>query len=291
MGTDNADIRTMLETVGVDIRVRDGYGIQTGLYTAMTVFVGAREAMRHLGRDLTGRSVAIEGFGKVGAPLANLLSEAGARVVAISTTRGAIYNPQGLDVGRLANLASEAGSRVVDLCQEAQRIDLGTLLELPVDLLCPCARHDSIQEGNASRIAAAAVCPGANNPVTPGAERMLTSRGVICLPDFVTNSGGVLGGRMEFASLGQRQIGSFIERRIGPILRSMLGEARRRGVAPREIAVPYALRRFERMRQEASHPSLRNRVFQMGLEAYRRGVVPRAAVRALSLAYFDRILS
>lgn len=290
MGTDNADIRYMLEAVGIRIKQRELRGTLSGYYTALTVFTGAKQALRHLGLTLSECNVAIEGFGKVGSALAELLAQANACIVAISTTQGAIFNPRGLDVKELNKLATKVGSHVVDLYTDAEIIDRAALLELPVDLLCPCARHNSLHVENASRILARIICPGANNPITPEAEQMLFEQGVLCLPDFVTNCGGVLGGTMEFASVSRKQIESFIERYIGVRIDWLLDEAARQRLLPREIAVPLALRRFERVRQNATHPTLLSRLFEAGLEFYRRGLVPEPLVASLSLPYFQRKL-
>lgn len=227
----------------------------------------------------------------MGAPLASLLAQAGARIVAISTTEGAIYNPHGLDVGRLRELATNAGKAVVDRYPDAERIDRAALLELQVDILCPCARHNSIHEGNAPRLTARLVCPGANNPVTPGAERILFERGILCLPDFVTNCGGVLGGTMEFACLDATRIAAFIERHIGPRIGWILDEAKRQSLPPRLIAEPLALRRFAEMQSSADHPTPLARLFQAALELYRRGMISGPFVATLSLSYFARRLA
>ncbi len=290
IGTDNADIQYMLKSIGIRVKRRELGGSESGYYTAVTVFTGAKESTRHLGLNLSKCSVAIEGFGKVGRALGRLLAEANARVVAISTLRGAVFNPQGLDVERLSKLAAEAGSEVVNLYTDAERIERAALLELPVDLLCPCARHHSVHMANASRVAARIICPGANNPVTPEAERVLFKRGVLCLPDFVTNSGGVLGGTMEFASVRKEKIATFLERHIGAGISRILKEAARQNVLPREIAVPLALRRFDQMRRNAAHATPLDRLFRFGLALYRRGWFPGPVVATLSLPYFEKKL-
>jgi glutamate dehydrogenase (NAD(P)+) len=291
MGTDSDDIRHVLEAAGVRVGRRELRGTQTGYYTALTVFAGVEQAARHLGLSLPGRSAAIEGFGKVGGALGELLDAAGVSVVAVSTSRGAIYAPRGLDVSRLRELSAHYGSRAVEHYAGAERIELGALLELPVDFLCPCARHDSLNATNAGRVAARIVCPGANNPVTPEAERTLFERGVLCLPDFAVNCGGVLGGTMEYTSIRRERIAAFIRQHIGPRFARILDEAARQGVLPREVAVRLALRRFEEVRRGAEHPTLFNRLFDLGLELHRHGWVPGPLVAALSLPYFERTLA
>jgi glutamate dehydrogenase (NAD(P)+) len=291
MGTNNADIRYMLRAVGVPVRRRELRGRDSGYYTALTVKAGAKQAAKHMGLTLSGASVAIEGFGKVGSALAGLLAEANARVVAISTLKGAIFNPKGLDVTRLKDLAAKKGSRVVELYPEAERMDRAALLELPVDLLCPCARHNSLHTDNAARVKARIICPGANNPVTPEAEHTLFKQGVLCMPDFVTNCGGVLGGTMAFASVSNTRIAAFIERHIGARVEWLLNEAARQRVLPREIAVRIAQRRFEQVRRDAEHPTALGRLFNFALELYRRGCIPGPLVASLSLPYFEKSLA
>jgi glutamate dehydrogenase (NAD(P)+) len=148
MGTDDHDILDMLTASGVRIKPSKREKPDSGYYTAVSVKACADRAARNLGLKLSRCNVAIEGFGKVGAPLAAMMSEAGARVVAVSTLRGAIFSSQGLDIPRLIHMAHQSGSRVVETYREAERIDKSELLELPVDLLLPCAEPYSLHEGN-----------------------------------------------------------------------------------------------------------------------------------------------
>jgi glutamate dehydrogenase (NAD(P)+) len=280
MGTNNADIRNLLETVGVKVKHRELRVEDSGYYTALTVMAGIKQGARHLGLDLSHASVVIEGFGKVGSALGALLAAAQIRVVAVSTSRGALYNPRGLD---MKLLCAETGSGFVERYPDAEHLNRAALLELPVDVLCPCARHDSIHAGNASRIAAKLISPGANNPVTTEAERMLRERSVLCLPDFVTNSGGVLGGTMEFAMQSRETIERFIDQRIGARIARLLGQS----TSPRELAERDARERFAQMQRGAEHPTLKGRLMEMGLECHRHGLVPGALIRRPSLSYFE----
>jgi glutamate dehydrogenase (NAD(P)+) len=291
MGTTHADIQYLLQIVGVPVKRQELVNAYTGYYTAVTVVAGMRQATRFLGMDLSACRVAIEGFGKVGMALANLLDEAQARVVAVSTSLGAIYNPNGLDVKRLTQLAAEVGSRVVDLYADAERISCGALLELPVDVLCPCAERHSLHMGNASHVAARIICAGANNPIVPEAECLLFERGVLCLPDFVTNSGGVLGGTMAFASIAREQIVSLIEQRLGARIAWLLSEAARNHKSPRDIAVPIARQRFEEMRRLSANPTLPSRLLDLSVTLYSRGWIPGALVARMSWPYFERKLA
>ena len=290
MGTESADIRHMLNAVGIRVGRRELQDNFSGLYTAHSVLTGVVQSARHIGLNLSKCTAAIEGFGNVGRPLASLLGSTGIKVVAISTSRGALYNPQGLNVGRLSRLAEEAGSQVVELYREAEFVDREKLLELPVDILCPCARWNSLNMSNVHRIAAQVICPGANNPITPDAEHTLFERGVLCLPDFVANCGGVLGGTMEFASVSREKISNFINHHISIRIAWLLNEAKSKHQLPRDVAVPFALGRFNHVVQSAERPTPLSRLFNLGLEFYRHGWIPGRLVAPLSLRYFEKIL-
>ncbi|MEW6489967.1 MAG: Glu/Leu/Phe/Val dehydrogenase dimerization domain-containing protein [Thermodesulfobacteriota bacterium] len=288
MGTSNEDIRDLLEAAGVQPRRRELRGTSSGYYTALTVFESAKAACAQAGVALAGSEAAIEGFGKVGSALALLLAEAGARVVAVSTSRGALHEPAGLDVPRLARLAAAEGSRVAERGELGRRLPREGLLELPAALLFPCARHHSVHAQNAARVGARIVCPGANNPLTPEAEALLGARGVLCVPDFVANAGGVLGGTMEFASVPAPRIREFTGRHFRPRVARVLAEAAAQGVSPREVAEKEARRRFAEVVGRAARPSPLGRIFGLALEAYRRGWLPGPLVARLSLPYFER---
>jgi len=291
MGTHNSDIRHMLHSVGMHVTRRELQNNSSGYYTSLSVLAGVVQSARRLGLDLSRCTAAIEGFGNVGKPLADLLLKADVKVVAISTSHGALYNPRGLDVRHLTQLSDEAGSRVVEIYNEAERIDREKLLELPVNILCPCAGWNSLNMNNVYRITAQAICPGANNPITPEAENVLFERGVLCLPDFVTNCGGVLGGTMEFASVSREKIATFINHHIGVRIAWLLNEAKSMRSLPREVAVHFALRRFSHLVQSANHPTPLSRLFHLGLECYRLGWIPGPFVAPLSLRYFEKILA
>ena len=290
MGTSAADIRWMMQAIGWPVRRRDWRGGRSGHYTAMSCLACIDATARHLGTPLAQCRIAIEGFGSVGGALARLVRDRGARVVAVSTSRGAIHNPKGLDIERVAALTAEAGSGAVRLYDDARQLPRAALLELPVDILCPCARFHSINEDNAGRILARAICAGANDPLSPAAERSLLARGVLCLPDFVSNCGGVLGGTMEFAALKPALIGKLIAEHIAPLAESLLQHAEQDGVTPRDLAESMALARLERVRNAVADPAPLAKLFALGLEGYRRGWLPTPLVAALAPRYFRALL-
>ncbi len=135
-------------------------------------------------------SVAIQGFGNVGAHLARLLHEAGAKVVAVSDSQGGVHNPDGIDVPSALAHKQERGT-LAGLAN-AEAVTNEELLELECDILAPCALEQVVTEENADRIKARVICEGANGPVTPTADAILEDRGVLILPDVLANAGGVV---------------------------------------------------------------------------------------------------
>ena len=287
MGTEATDIRWMIEALDQPVGPHDWRNNRSGLHTATSCIATVRAALAHRGRSLAGCRVAIEGFGHVGATLAGLLQDEGASVVAVSTAAGAIYNCDGLDVRGLRQSLLEGTAVNIP---GAEMLPREALLELPVDLLCPCARGGSIHEGNAARITAPFVCAGANNPLTPGAEHMLWARGVVVPPDFISNSGGVLGGTLEYAGVSPARTSRLIARAIEPAVRRLLEDADAAAVAPRALAEPRALARHVRVRDAAERPTLRGHLVHIGLDWYRRGWLPGALVGAIAPAYLGRRL-
>jgi glutamate dehydrogenase (NAD(P)+) len=135
-------------------------------------------------------SVAIQGFGNVGAHLARLLHEAGAKVVAVSDSQGGVHNPDGIDVP--AALAHKQERGTLAGLANAEAVTNEELLEVECDILAPCALEQVVTEENADRIKARVICEGANGPVTPTADAILEDRGVLILPDVLANAGGVI---------------------------------------------------------------------------------------------------
>ncbi len=148
-----------------------------------------REAAKHLKMDLKKSTVAVQGFGNAGSYATILLREMGARVVAVSDSKGGIYNPKGLDPCEVLKHKEKTES-VVDFAG-AKNVTNEELLELPVDILCPAALENQITGTNADRVKARVIAEIANGPTTPEADKVLYKKGKFLIPDFLCNSGGV----------------------------------------------------------------------------------------------------
>ncbi|MHB1415425.1 MAG: Glu/Leu/Phe/Val family dehydrogenase [Chloroflexota bacterium] len=147
------------------------------------------EALKHLGVDVNETTTAVQGFGNVGATSALLMHEQGSRIVALSDSRGAIYNPRGLDPNRVRLFKEETGSLVG--YPEADSMSNEELLEVKCDILVPAALEGQITGRNADAVRAKIVAEGANGPTTPEADRILYQHGVFLIPDVLANAGGV----------------------------------------------------------------------------------------------------
>lgn len=289
VGTRNADIRGVLEIAGVRPKRREWRGEQSGFWTATTVLAALRETAARTGQPLAGSRIAIEGFGAVGSALAALAVEAGSLVVAVSTSRGAVLDAAGLDVPRL-RAAAERGSDFVRTF-EGERLPAADLLELDVDYLCPCAVGETIGEGNAAGIRARAVVPGANDSIAIAAEVILHRRGIVCVPDFLANCGGVLGGTMEFAGVTPRRIRAFVDAEFGQRVGTILDIAVREGVSPREVAEPIALAGHAAARERAERQGARSAAMGLALALHRRGWIPGAIVGTLAPRWFESTIA
>ncbi|MDD5705522.1 MAG: Glu/Leu/Phe/Val dehydrogenase [Kiritimatiellae bacterium] len=160
-------------------------------------------AMEAEGRSLSGAKAVVQGFGNVGAVTAQMLVEAGARVIAISDIHGAIEAPGGIDVGALTAHVAATG-RVSGLAG-ARAIDPAAMLTLPCDVLVPAAAGGQITAANAGAVRAKMIAEGANGPTTPEADDILNARGVTVLPDILCNAGGVFVSYLEYTQETQKE--------------------------------------------------------------------------------------
>ncbi|MGA8668700.1 MAG: Glu/Leu/Phe/Val dehydrogenase [Terracidiphilus sp.] len=157
--------------------------------TGRGVFYTIQCACEHLHLPLKGATVVVQGFGNAGSITAQLLHEAGAKVIAVSDSTGCVYNPRGLDINSLIHLKTLTGR--VSGFPEAENIRPEELLGLECDILVPAALENTIHAENAENVRTRIVAEAANGPVTPAADRILERKGVFLIPDILCNAGGV----------------------------------------------------------------------------------------------------
>ncbi len=203
--------------------------------TGFGVFHSILVALRYLNMPVAGATVAIEGFGNVGQFTAKFLSEKGVKIVAVSDSKGGIYNPKGLDVPKLIHVKNEVGT--VGDYEDAQKIRQSELFELDVCVLVPGARPDVITGKNVNNIKAKIVAEAANIPMTKDIERVLHDRHVLVIPDIVCNAGGVISSYVEHIGGDNDKAFKMIQEKITRNCRIMLKIAKEKGVMPRDAGL------------------------------------------------------
>jgi len=158
--------------------------------TGRGVVITSLEALKHLKKPIEGAKVVIQGCGNVGGIAARHFDRLGAKIIAISDSRGGLYNERGLDIKRILDCKSQYQCLICNK-KEEEEITNEELLELECDILVPAALENQITEKNASRIRAKIIAEGANGPTTPEADEILNDKGVVVIPDILANAGGV----------------------------------------------------------------------------------------------------
>ena len=168
-----------------------GYGVATC----------ALELLKNLGKSAEGTTVAIQGFGNVGTYAALTMINAGAKVVGISDITGTYYAPNGLDIKKAFDHVSNHPKRLLEgfSCDGCQKLGLTEVLFLDCDIFIPAALEGVINGKNADKVRAKYIVEAANGPITPEGDAILDAKGILVVPDFLANSGGVIGSYFEWA--------------------------------------------------------------------------------------------
>ena len=215
--------------------------------TSTGVVVCVRRAFAELGIPLTGKRVVIQGFGKVGGPLAFLLASVGMRVIAVSDAGGAVVNEGGLDAGALADHVASNGT--VSGFAGADQLDADGVYALPCELFIPAALGGVITEAVAEKLGAQVVVEAANGPTTRAAEPVLDRRGIIVVPDILANAGGVTASYFEWAQSRQgyaweeELVAERLRTRMEAAFETVWAKADRLSVSLRRAAFAVALER------------------------------------------------
>lgn len=247
MGTDEACMAWTKDEIGraVGLPLELG-GIpldQIGA-TGYGLAVCAEAAHERAGFDLDGARVVVQGFGSVGRHAARFLAEKGARLVAASDSRGTIFDAGGIDVARLIATKDAAGA-VTDY-PSGEKLGRDDVIDVECDIWIPAARPDVIRADNVDRMKTKLILQGANIPVTEDAERRLHEKGVLSVPDFIANAGGVICASVEYHGGTRTTAFQAIAEKVRTNTGQVLDEAAERGTAPRQAAVALAERRVRK---------------------------------------------
>lgn len=244
MGTDEACMAWVFDEIGRAVglpRVLGGVPLDELGTTAYGLARCAEVAARFCDLRLKGATVAIEGFGNVGKHAARFLAELGAILIAASDSRGAIYDPEGIDVAQLTAIKQESGT--VTTYPRGRKLATAELLTVPCDILVPAARPDCIHSKNAEQIQAKLILQGANIPATAEAEVVLHQRGILVVPDFIANAGGVICAAVEYHGGTEANAFDAIRQKIEHNTEAVLTRSRRDGTEPRRAALELARER------------------------------------------------
>lgn len=215
------------------------YG-STGFGVAHATVVAAK----HIGLDIKDATVAIEGFGNVGTFASQYLSDFGVSIVAVSDSKGVIYNDDGLDIKKLYNVKQKSGS-VINY-KPGKVLSNKEIFELPVDILIPAALPDVITKDNVNKIRAKIVVEAANIPTTQEMEEILHKREILVVPDFVANAGGVISSYAEYRGHNPKKMFALVEQKIKRNVKIVLNRAKKENVKPRDAALKIAQERVRK---------------------------------------------
>ncbi len=298
MGSGDQDLVAILDGAGVDHKPGgsdEPPAVDSNLFTALSVLSSIHALLESRGRTLQGSGILLEGLGKVGGHLIQLLDRAGARIAGVSTRAGAVYDPSGLAVSELLNLRLRYGDACVQHVPGQRFEDPAALFLQKADLLVPGGAPDSLNQSNLDQLAVSAIVPVANISATPDIEDALHTRGIDYIPGFVSNSGGVfcwyLGGLSQ-AAREQIILGGFANK-----VRRLITAADQAGCSIGAMARSQARQKLEAAKdRERGAPGARARDLLLKMSPRRLGYVlgsrllgPAWAAQAplLSRWYFD----
>jgi glutamate dehydrogenase (NAD(P)+) len=213
--------------------------------TALGVVQAAFTAANYVeDMDIDAATAAVEGFGNVGSFVVEYLTQIDVKVVAVSDSRGCIYNPDGIDYEKLLDVKTETGS-VINY-RPGKIVENRKLFELPIDILVPAALPDVITEENVGRVKAKLLVEAANLPVRPRIEKALADRGVFVVPDILANAGGVISSYAEYRGYNPKRMLELVQRKIRRTTVKVIETALNKNVGLRDAAMDIAKERIQK---------------------------------------------
>src|SRR3989338_794958 len=206
--------------------------------TGLGIYNAAVIAAKHAGMELENASIAVEGFGNVGYFAAKYLSEKGAKIVAVSDSRGLIYNKAGIEFEKLVDVKKKTGT--VAEYKPGTVFPSSKIISLPVDVLVTAAIPDLIKEADIPEIKAKIIVQGSNIPMEKHAEDRAHEKKILVVPDIVANAGGVISSYAEFRGENAKTMMKIVEAKIKKNTELVLSNAEAQGTTPRDAALEIA---------------------------------------------------
>lgn len=279
LGTSSSDIRVVYSSAGIRRSNISTAGYRTAEATAKTIVETIKVSCEVMGMSLANSRAAIEGFGAVGSEVARLLVQHAATIIAVSTSRGAIWNSNGIDITLLGELQRTYGSAGVLHYPAAEFLDSTQLSTVPADLYIPCARMYSISIQNASEVKARLVCGGSNLQATPEAAKILHDRSILYVPPYVANCGGVFWSAMRNFGLPFSDFETAVESTFRAQVRELLLDAARQQRPLFAIADELTAERFALVKSKAEKRSVERQLWKLGRWVNTRGLIPTVLKR------------
>lgn len=211
--------------------------------TGFGLLAAAEIAAETLGLSLQGARVAVQGFGAVGKHAARFFAEEGAILVAAADSSGTVHDANGIEVDALI-LHKEQGEPISEF-SGGDKLDREAVIGIDCDILIPAARPDVIRADNQETVNTKLIVQGANIGVTEEAEALLHDRGVLCIPDFISNAGGVICAAVEYRGGTQVEAFEVIDQNIQANTAEILQAAEQGQISPREAATTMAKERVQ----------------------------------------------
>lgn len=247
MGTDEQAMAWIHDEIGRSVglpREIGGIPLDEIGATGFGIAAAAEVAQKFLDLDLTKARLAVQGFGAVGHHAAKFLTKKGAVLVAASDSKGTLYCADGLDVDALAAVKSEGGA--LSDYDGGEHFDRDHIVGVPCDIWIPAARPDVITRKNVDRLNTRLILQGANIPITSEAEDWLHEKGILSVPDFIANAGGVICAAVEYQGGSEAQALNVIQEKISFNTHEVLSKASSLSISPRTAAVRLARERVEK---------------------------------------------
>ncbi len=247
MGTDETAMGWVFDEIGRAVglpRELGGIPLDEIGATGFGLAVSVEVASRHIGLALDGARVVVEGFGAVGRHAARFLAGKGAILVGASDSTAALADKGGLDEKAL--FAWKASGRSLRDYPKGEKLAPEALIAVPCDIWIPAARPDVIHAANVDRLDARILAEGANIPASAEAEAALAARGILVIPDFIANAGGVICAAAEYHGESESAAVAAIEEKIRANTAALLEALGRPETLPRKAAEALARARLER---------------------------------------------
>jgi len=215
--------------------------------TGFGVYHATLVAVKHLGLDIKNLKFAVEGFGNVGWFAAKYLTEAGAKLVGVSDSQGTLCNPKGIVFDKLAKVKKEQRTVVKYTEGKVCSVLKGEeIVGVDADILITAAIPDLVTDANKHSIKAKIVVQGSNIPMSPEVEEYLHKKGILVIPDFVANAGGVISSYVEYIGGNEKDMFKMVKEKIVKNTTEVLKRAKKKKIKPRDAALEVALERIKK---------------------------------------------